>query len=69
MPKSNKEPLPYQTICLECIFHTLVEGAIECIHPDELEANCSTVIFCNSFQSVQEVESPCVSFDYEDPRP
>ncbi|PLZ87175.1 hypothetical protein CEN44_18160 [Fischerella muscicola CCMEE 5323] len=59
------QPSPYQTICSDCAFHIKVKGVIECIHPDELEINCSTVMFCNSFQSAQEVESPCVCFDDE----
>ncbi|PMB44013.1 hypothetical protein CEN40_14765 [Fischerella thermalis CCMEE 5205] len=56
------QPSPHQTICSDCAFHVEVEGVIECIHPDESEINCSTVLFCNSFQSIQEVESPCVCF-------
>jgi hypothetical protein len=55
-----------QTICNDCAFHAKVERAIECIHPDKIEVNCSTVIFCNSFQATQEVESPCVSFGNDD---
>ncbi|MBD2342562.1 hypothetical protein [Anabaena subtropica] len=54
------------TICDDCAFHTKVEEAIKCIHPEELEANCATVIFCNSFQPVQEIDSPCVSFGKDD---
>jgi hypothetical protein len=51
-----------KTICNDCAFHVLVEGVVQCIHPDELEVNCATVTFCNSFQPTQEVDSPCVSF-------
>ncbi|KAB8316412.1 hypothetical protein SD81_024735 [Tolypothrix campylonemoides VB511288] len=58
--------LPCQTICLDCVFHVLVAGAIACVHPDEVEVNCSTVTFCNSFQAAQEIESPCVSFGNDD---
>jgi hypothetical protein len=60
------QPSPHQTICQGCAFHTKVQGAIECIHPDEFEVNCSSVTFCNSFQPAQVIESPCVSFDYDD---
>ena len=59
------QPSP-QTMCQDCAFHTLVQGIIECIHPEEFEVNCSTVIFCNSFQPAQEIDSPCVSFDYDE---
>ncbi|MBF1991816.1 hypothetical protein [Fischerella thermalis] len=37
----------HQTICSDCAFHVEVEGVIECIHPDESEINCSTVLFYN----------------------
>ncbi|OUL30236.1 hypothetical protein BV372_22165 [Nostoc sp. T09] len=60
------QPSPRQTICQDCIFSSKVEGAIDCTHPDEFEVNCSTIIFCNSFQPAQEIDSPCVSFDYDD---
>ncbi|MGH7998549.1 MAG: hypothetical protein ACREPR_03740 [Brasilonema sp.] len=36
---------------------------MQCIHPDEAGVNCATITFCNSFQPMQEVDSPCV---YED---
>ncbi|BAY23550.1 hypothetical protein NIES2100_33420 [Calothrix sp. NIES-2100] len=58
------QPSPRQTICQDCAFHTKREDGIDCIHPDELQVNCSTIIFCNSFQPAQEIDSPCVSFDY-----
>jgi hypothetical protein len=60
------QPLPCQTICQDCAFSTKIQGRIDCIHPDELQVNCSQVIFCNSFQPSQEIDSPCVSFDYDD---
>ncbi|TBR59651.1 hypothetical protein BLD44_011160 [Mastigocladus laminosus UU774] len=63
LTKEYGQSSPRQSICNDCAFHIKVEGAIECIHPEELEINCSTVMFCNSFQSAQEIESPCVSFD------
>ncbi|WP_242037778.1 hypothetical protein [Tolypothrix sp. FACHB-123] len=62
MPE-DKQTLPRQTICQDCAFHTQTEGGINCIHPDELQVNCSQVIFCNSFQPSQEIDSPCVTFD------
>ncbi|WP_081602993.1 hypothetical protein [Fortiea contorta] len=55
-----------QTICNDCAFHTQVETVIECTHPEELALNCATVIFCNSFQPVEEVDSPCVSCGQND---
>jgi hypothetical protein len=58
--------MQHQTLCNDCAFHILIEKIIECIHPDEIEINCSTVIFCNSFQPTQEIDSPCVSFDLDD---
>lgn len=57
-----QQPLPYQTICNDCAFHVQAEGSINCIHPQELDVNCSTVVFCNSFQRATEVDSPCVTF-------
>nr|WP_292872767.1 hypothetical protein [Nostoc sp. LPT] len=51
-----------QTICNDCAFHTLVEEAIMCIHPDESGVNCSTVIFCNSFEPALIIDSPCVTY-------
>ncbi|MCP6758307.1 MAG: hypothetical protein NHB32_05885 [Fischerella sp. CENA71] len=63
--KEYSQSSPRQTICIDCAYHIKVEGIIECIHPEELEINCSAVMFCNSFQSTQEIESPCVSFDDE----
>ncbi|MFN6571791.1 hypothetical protein [Dendronalium sp. ChiSLP03b] len=62
MSHEDRQSLPCQTICNDCAFHVKVEGAIECIHPDELEVICSTITFCNSFQPAQEIDSPCVSF-------
>ncbi|BAY61411.1 hypothetical protein NIES22_14760 [Calothrix brevissima NIES-22] len=58
--------LQRQTICQDCAFHIHREGVFDCIHPDELQVNCSQVIFCNSFQPSQEIDSPCVTFDYDD---
>lgn len=55
-----------QTMCRDCAFHIKVQGVTECIHPDEMEVNCSTVIFCNSFQPAQPIDSPCVSFGNEE---
>jgi putative hydrolase of HD superfamily len=57
-----KEQLPCKTICNDCAFHVLLEGVVQCIHPDELEINYATVTFCNSFQPMQEVDSPCVTY-------
>ncbi len=61
-----RQPLKRQTICNDCAFHTLSKNKLQCTHPDELKVNCSSVIFCNSFQPMQEVDSPCVSFDDEE---
>ncbi|MCJ8280521.1 MAG: hypothetical protein MJK14_11610 [Rivularia sp. ALOHA_DT_140] len=55
-----------KTICSDCAFHTLLNHQMQCTHPEESEVNCYTVIFCNSFQPIEEVDSPCVSFDDED---
>ena len=67
MSDSTKhQPSSRKTICNDCAFHTLVNGSVQCTHPDELGVNCSTVIFCNSFQPAQEIDSPCVSFDDEE---
>ena len=55
-----------KTICNDCAFHALSNGCLECTNPDEVEVNCSTVVFCNSFQPAQEIDSPCVSFDFDD---
>ncbi len=63
---TDRQPLLRKTICNECAFHTLVNGYVECTHPDELGVNCSKVVFCSSFQPTQEVDSPCVSFDLDD---
>ncbi|HIK08165.1 MAG TPA: hypothetical protein IGS40_26355 [Trichormus sp. M33_DOE_039] len=52
-----------QTMCSDCAFHVKAQDEIECVHPDESGINCSTVIFCSSFQPAQEVDSPCVSFE------
>jgi hypothetical protein len=60
------QPLPSQTICNDCAFSSKVDRGMECIHPDELEVNCSTVVFCNSFQPAQEIDSPCVTFGNDD---
>ncbi|WP_242039488.1 MULTISPECIES: hypothetical protein [Anabaena] len=54
--------MPCQTMCNDCAFHVQTQELIECIHPDEIGVNCSTVIFCSSFQPAQEIDSPCVSF-------
>ncbi|MBW4560604.1 MAG: hypothetical protein KME32_05495 [Mojavia pulchra JT2-VF2] len=51
-----------KTICNDCVFHIQVEGFIKCLNPEEMGVNCCNVIFCNSFQPTQEVDSPCVSF-------
>ncbi|MBW4511819.1 MAG: hypothetical protein KME64_35750 [Scytonematopsis contorta HA4267-MV1] len=56
------QALSCKTICNECVFHILVEKSIKCLNPKEFGVNCSTVIFCNSFQPAQEVDSPCVSY-------
>ncbi|BCL38435.1 hypothetical protein [Nostoc sp. MS1] len=55
-----------QTICGDCAFCVEVKGALTCIHPEELGVNCATVIFCNSFQPAQEIDSPCVTFGNDD---
>jgi hypothetical protein len=54
--------LSCKSICNDCAFHVLIENFIKCLHPEESGVNCSTVIFCNSFQPAQEVDSPCVSY-------
>lgn len=59
---TSRQPLSCQTICHDCAFHSLVEEVIECIHPDEIGVNCSTVIFCNSFEPTVKIDSPCVTF-------
>ncbi|NJR14929.1 MAG: hypothetical protein HC785_03965 [Calothrix sp. CSU_2_0] len=59
---SNQQLSPCKNICNECIFHALVEDFTECLNPDELGVNCSTVVFCSSFQPTQQIDSPCVSF-------
>lgn len=51
-----------KSICEDCAFYI----KLECTHPDELGANCATVIFCNSFTPAVEVDSPCVSFGSDD---
>lgn len=51
-----------QTICNDCAFHVETGDTLTCIHPEELDVNCATVTFCNSFQPSQEVDSPCVTF-------
>ncbi|MDM9379351.1 hypothetical protein QUB80_01335 [Chlorogloeopsis sp. ULAP01] len=58
----DAQPLPRETICNECAFHVLVEGVVQCIHPDETGVNCANVNFCNSFQPMQVVDSPCVTY-------
>ncbi|MBD2679177.1 MULTISPECIES: hypothetical protein [Nostoc] len=60
----DAQPLPCKTICNDCAFHVL-EGVVQCIHPDEAVVNCATVNFCNSFQPMQEVDSPCVTYGNE----
>ncbi len=57
-----EQSLPCRSICNDCAFHVKTEEAIECIHPDECDVNCANVTFCNSFQSAQEIDSPCVTF-------
>ena len=57
------QPSLNQTICNDCIYYGLVEDTLQCSSPDEFQVNCATVVFCNSFVPMQEVESPCVSFD------
>ncbi|MBD2247440.1 hypothetical protein [Nostoc sp. FACHB-888] len=57
----DAQPLPCKTICNDCAFHVL-EGVVQCIHPDEAGVNCATVNFCNSFQPMQKVDSPCVTY-------
>lgn len=51
-----------KTICNDCAFYTLVNSSVQCTHPDEAGIDCAIVIFCNSFQPTQEVDSPCVSY-------
>jgi hypothetical protein len=55
--------LNQKTICNDCAFVVMVEGAKKCVHPDEFEVNCSTVTFCSSFTPAVEIDSPCVSWD------
>jgi hypothetical protein len=55
-----------QTICHDCAFQVQVRGKISCTHPEELDMNCATVVFCNSFQPSQEIDSPCVTFGSDD---
>jgi hypothetical protein len=59
---NDRQLSPCKTICNECIFHVLVEDLTECTNLDESGVNCSTVVFCSSFQPVEEIDSPCVSF-------
>lgn len=51
-----------KTLCNDCIFHVSRIGTIECTHPEEFEINCYNITFCNSFQPMHEVESPCVAY-------
>jgi hypothetical protein len=60
--EQDYQALSRKTICNDCAFHVLLEKSIKCLHPEESGVNCSAVIFCNSFQPVQEVDSPCVSY-------
>jgi hypothetical protein len=53
---------PSPTICDECVFSTQINDLPTCINPDETKIDCKNVIFCSSFQPINEVESPCVSF-------
>ncbi|MBD2445682.1 HD domain-containing protein [Nostoc sp. FACHB-152] len=53
-------------LCYDCAFHVNVADTIECIHPDEVEVNCATVTFCNSFQPSVEIDSPCVTFGQDE---
>ncbi|NMG09874.1 hypothetical protein DP117_24490 [Brasilonema sp. UFV-L1] len=62
MRKNYEQSLSDHVICNDCAFHVKKEKVIECIHPDRYEVNCASVIFCNSFQSAEEIDSPCVSF-------
>jgi hypothetical protein len=50
------------TICDECIFSVQINDLPTCINPDETKIDCTNVIFCSSFQPINEVESPCVCF-------
>ncbi|MDJ0615294.1 MAG: hypothetical protein QNJ63_00890 [Calothrix sp. MO_192.B10] len=56
----------HKTICNECVFYDLVESTPQCLHPEEVGVNCSNVTFCNSFQPLQEIDSPCVSFSEDE---
>ncbi|AUT00005.1 hypothetical protein CLI64_06180 [Nostoc sp. CENA543] len=58
--------MPSQTLCHDCIFHVQAQDQVECIHPDEIGINCSAVVFCSSFQPLQEVDSPCVTFGQDE---
>ncbi len=66
---TKRKTLPHQTICDDCAFGTVLNNKsnikLQCTHPAESGVNCSTVTFCNSFQPMHEVDSPCVSFDDE----
>ncbi|MBF2005646.1 hypothetical protein ACF3DV_30445 [Chlorogloeopsis fritschii PCC 9212] len=62
----NCQQILCKTICNECAFHLLVEGVVQCIHPDEADVNCGTIAFCNSFQPIREVDSPCVTYDNDE---
>lgn len=65
-PASSPPHKLSQTICGDCAFHIKVVDESACIHPEELDVNCATVVFCNSFQPSQEIDSPCVTFGNDD---
>lgn len=62
---TERQPSPRKTICNDCAFHILMNGSVQCTHPNELGVNCYKVTFCSSFQPTLEVDSPCVLFDDE----
>lgn len=51
-----------KNLCHDCIFHIIENNLTECTNPDESGVNCSQVVFCSSFQPMQEIDSPCVTF-------
>jgi uncharacterized protein (DUF169 family) len=63
--QKNQQTSSCQTICNDCAFHIAVEGTVQCTHPEEGGKNCTTVNFCSSFQPAREIDSPCVSFDFD----
>lgn len=58
----NVQIISCRSICRDCAFFV----KLECSHPDEMGVNCATVIFCNSFTSAIEIDSPCVTFGNDD---